>query len=123
MEFQNWPKLWSHVSNTALHRIANCGVLRLLLLLGCIGGPILGLWLAPQAFATDGVWVGFGIGASASGTIVYFIREYFLYLVKAEHIAVLVELMEGRKLPKGKSQLGYAKDIVARRFTRTSSLP
>ncbi len=93
----------------------------LLLIAGWIGGPALGALLAPASFWRAGAWIGFGIGASASSVAVYFLREYFLYLVKAGHIAVLVELMEGRSLPKGKGQLAYAKDIVSNRFVEASA--
>jgi hypothetical protein len=93
----------------------------LLLLIGCIGGPVLGALLVPESMWHVGAWMGFAVGALASGTVVYFLREYFLYLVKAGHIAVLVELMEGRALPSGKGQFAYAKDIVSERFVEASA--
>ena len=52
----------------------------------------------------------------------YFVREYLLYLVKAGHIAVLVELFEGRELPAGRSQIDYAQSIVRERFGESSVL-
>jgi len=70
---------------------------------------------------TGGMWggiIGFGI-ASAS---MYFIREYLLYLVKAGHIAVLVELAEGREIPGGKGQIEYARECVQERFVTSSVL-
>ena len=70
------------------------------------------------AGATYGGLVGFGI----AGGILYFIREYLLYLVKAGHIAVLVELAEGREIPGGKGQIAYAKDQVKERFGTSSLL-
>jgi hypothetical protein len=79
--------------------------------IGTIGGEAEagGLW---------GGLAGFGI----AGAIMYFIREYLLYLVKAGHIAVLVELMEGRELPGGKGQIDYAQSIVRERFAQSSVL-
>ena len=71
--------------------------------------------------AAGGMWggmAGFGI---ASG-IMYLLREYLLYMVKAGHIAVLVELMEGRELPGGRSQIDYAQSIVRERFMESSVL-
>jgi hypothetical protein len=62
--------------------------------------------------------VGFGLTAGA----IYFLREYILYLVKAGHIAVLVELLEGRGIPQGQTQIGYANEIVAARFVEASVL-
>ena len=52
----------------------------------------------------------------------YFLREYLLYLVKAGHIAVLVELLDGRGVPQGQGQIGYATSIVRERFAETSVL-
>lgn len=78
---------------------------------GSIGGnaPGGGMW---------GGILGFGM---ASG-IMYFIREYLLYMVKAGHIAVLVELMEGKELPRGRSQIDHAQQVVRERFTESSIL-
>ncbi len=90
-----------------------------LLILGFLGGPALGVWLAPESMSTFGFYGGLVVGGGGASMIVYALREYFLYLVKAGHIAVLVELMEGRTLPK--SQLSYAKGIVAERFACASA--
>ncbi len=62
--------------------------------------------------------IGFGLTAGA----IYFAREYILYLVKAGHIAVLVELLEGRGIPQGQGQISYATGIVRERFLETSVL-
>ena len=68
-----------------------------------------------------GLWGGiFGFGLASAG--VYLIREYLLYMVKAGHIAVLVELMEGKELPGGKGQIDYAQGIVRERFAQSSIL-
>ncbi|MFO7763237.1 MAG: hypothetical protein R6V61_05845 [Wenzhouxiangellaceae bacterium] len=79
--------------------------------IGTIGGEAEagGLW---------GGLVGFGI----AGAIMYFIREYLLYLVKAGHIAVLVELMDGKEIPGGRGQIDYAQSIVRERFAQSSVL-
>jgi hypothetical protein len=61
---------------------------------------------------------GFGLTAGA----IFFAREYLLYLVKAGHIAVMIELMDGRGVPQGQSQIGYATEIVRERFVETSVL-
>ena len=62
--------------------------------------------------------IGFGLTA---GTI-FFLREYLLYMVKAGHIAVLVELIDGRGIPQGQSQISYASDIVRQHFAETNVL-
>jgi len=70
---------------------------------------------------TGGLYGGL-IGFGLAGAAMYFLREYLLYLVKAGHIAVLVELMEGKTLPQGKGQIDYAQQIVRERFTESSVL-
>lgn len=70
------------------------------------------------AATTWGGLAGFAITAGA----IFFAREYILYLVKAGHIAVMVELMEGRGVPQGQSQIGYAAGIVRERFVETNVL-
>ncbi len=68
-----------------------------------------------------GLWGGLlGFGIASVG--VYLIREYLLYMVKAGHIAVLVELMQGKELPGGKGQIDYAQGIVRERFAQSSIL-
>jgi hypothetical protein len=65
-----------------------------------------------------GGFLGFGIVSAA----LYFAREYILYLVKAGHIAVMVELYDGHDAPSGKSQLGFGADFVKSHFTESSVL-
>jgi uncharacterized membrane protein len=72
----------------------------------------------PGAFSVWGGLLGFGLVS----TVVYFLREYLLYLVKAGHIAVLVELMDGKELPAGRSQIEYAQKLVRERFAESSVL-
>ncbi len=71
-----------------------------------------------------------GIGAFWGGTIglglvsaaLYFAREYILYLVKAAHIAVLVELLDGKDVPAGQGQLAYGAAFVKTHFAQSSVL-
>ncbi len=67
------------------------------------------------------LWGG-GLGFTLTAGILYFLREYLLYVVKAGHIAVMVELLEGDEIPKGQSQIKYAKQIVTERFGQASIL-
>jgi hypothetical protein len=67
------------------------------------------------------VWGGIGGFGLTAGTI-YFLREYILYIVKAGHIAVLVELMEGKQIPGGQGQIAYAQGVVRERFVEASVL-
>lgn len=72
----------------------------------------------PGAYSVWGGLIGFGI----ISVVAYLLREYLLYMVKAGHIAVLVELMDGRELPQGRGQIDYAQEIVRQRFAQASIL-
>lgn len=61
---------------------------------------------------------GFGLTAG----VIYLLREYILYTVKAGHIAVMVEMIDGRPLPEGRGQIAHATAVVKERFTETSVL-
>ncbi|MDO8885045.1 hypothetical protein, partial [Pseudotabrizicola sp.] len=65
-----------------------------------------------------GAFAGFGLTAG----VIFFFRDYLLYIVKAGHIAVMVEAMQGRDLPGGQGQIAYARGIVAERFGTASAL-
>jgi hypothetical protein len=54
--------------------------------------------------------------------VLYLMREYLLYIVKAGHIAVMVEALDGRELPQGQGQIAYAKTIISERFGEASVL-
>jgi multisubunit Na+/H+ antiporter MnhC subunit len=62
--------------------------------------------------------VGFGLTAG----VIYLLREYILYIVKAGHIAVLVDLLDGKDMPDGKGQIAHARTVVTARFAETSVL-
>lgn len=70
------------------------------------------------AATTWGGVIGFG----GTAGVIYLMREYLLYIVKAGHIAVMVEALDGRDLPKGQGQIAYAKTIVTERFGEASIL-
>lgn len=71
--------------------------------------------------AVFSIWGGiFGFGAVS--VAVYWVREYLLYLLKAGHIAVLVELMQGKELPEGRGQIEHARAVVTARFGEASVL-
>ncbi|KAA0891001.1 hypothetical protein [Pusillimonas sp. ANT_WB101] len=78
--------------------------------------------LGDEGFQTSAsIWggvAGFGITAA----ILYFLREYLLYMVKAGHIAVLVNLIDGQPLPEGRSQIAHAQQIVKSRYAQANVL-
>src|SRR5262245_27195787 len=49
--------------------------------------------------------IGGGAGLGITALVLYWFREYGLYLVKAGHIAVLVEILDGRDVPGGRGQI------------------
>lgn len=73
---------------------------------------------APFAFAFYGGAAGFVL----TSIVVYWIREYILYVVKAGHIAVMVHLIDGREVPGGQGQIAYAKQVVTARFAEANIL-
>ena len=72
----------------------------------------------PVTFALWGGIFGFGLVS----LVLYWIREYILYLVKAGHIAVMVHLIDGRDVPGGQSQIAYAQGVVTERFAEANVL-
>ncbi len=66
-----------------------------------------------QASAT--IWGGV-IGFGGTAAVLYFLREYILYMVKAGHIAVMVEYLEGKELPEGRGMIEHAQTVVKERF-------
>lgn len=65
--------------------------------------------------AQSTAWGAFG-GFGLTAGIVFFFRDWLLYIVKAGHIAVMVELMQGREIPGGRAQIDHARRVVAQRF-------
>ncbi|MFC5386200.1 hypothetical protein ACFPLB_09510 [Aquamicrobium segne] len=108
-------------------------VLRMAIYFGIAVGYVLvtgtgaGIGYGVGGFGDDGfqanstLWGGM-IGFGVFGAVMYWAREYILYIVKAGHIAVLVELIDGKPLPEGKSQVTYATTVVKERFAQASVL-
>lgn len=84
-------------------------------------GWVVGIFGTDDFQASAAMWGG-GLGFALTAGVIYFLREYILYMVKAGHIAVMVELLEGRELPGGKGQINYAQAMVKERFVQSSVL-
>ncbi|HVX81674.1 MAG TPA: hypothetical protein VHB23_09855 [Devosiaceae bacterium] len=80
-----------------------------------------GAFGGPDFHAVTTFWGGV-IGFVVTAGALYLAREYILYLVKAGHLAVLVELLEGRDVPMGRPQIDYATAMVKERFIETHVL-
>ena len=72
----------------------------------------------PAAGTFWGGAIGFGLVSGA----LYFAREYILYLMKAAHIAVLVQVYDHQPIPGGQGQIAYGANFVKTHFTESSVL-
>jgi len=72
----------------------------------------------PPVFALWGGILGFGVVS----VVLYWLREYILYMVKAGHIAAMVHLIDGRPIPGGQGQIAYARKVVQERFVEANAL-
>ncbi|WIY52236.1 hypothetical protein O9Z70_12280 [Devosia sp. YIM 151766] len=128
--------MWDFSIGSALGMMARTTpfiVLRMAVYFGIALGYILvtgtgaGIGYGVGGFGDDGFqasstfWGG-AIGFGVFGAVMYWAREYILYVVKAGHIAVLVELIDGKPMPEGKSQITYAASVVQQRFAQASVL-
>lgn len=73
-------------------------------------------------FQANSTFWGGAVGFGGTAAVLYFLREYILYMVKAGHIAVMVEMIDGRDLPVGKGQIAHAQGIVKDRFAQANML-
>ncbi len=87
-----------------------------------MGGGIGYLFGAVSANKPAGVFYGMVGGFTLVSGVLFYLREYLLYMVKAGHIAVIVKVLDGEDIPEGKSQIRYAQDIVKQRFKEASVL-
>lgn len=78
--------------------------------------------MGDEGFRTASTFWGGAIGFGIVGAVMYILREYLLYVVKAGHIAVLVELLDGQTLPEGRGQIDHAQTVVQERFGQASLL-
>lgn len=69
-----------------------------------------------------GLFYGMVGGFSLVSGVLYYVREYLLYLVKAGHIAVIVKHLDNEPMPEGKGQIKYAQEVVKERFKESSVL-
>ena len=95
--------------------------LAFVIITGAGAGIGYGIGSIAKKAAAGGMWGGL-VGFGVASAVMYFIREYLLYIVKAGHIAVLVELVEGRDIPGGKGQIEYARRQVQERFATSTVL-
>ena len=78
--------------------------------------------LGDEGFRASATFFGGLTGFGIVAVVMYWLREYILYMVKAGHIAVMVELIDNRPMPEGRSQIGHAQAMVRERFGEASVL-
>lgn len=69
-------------------------------------------------FGGNGMWMGFMIWIACMGGIRFALMHYAGYLIKAGHIAVIVEMFKTGELPE--QQVEYGKNLVKERFLTTN---
>ncbi len=75
-----------------------------------------------EEFRLNTTFWGGATGFVLTAGVLFFIRDYILYIVKAGHIAVMVEVMEGGTIPEGRGQIDHARKVVTERFGQASAL-
>lgn len=104
-------------------------IVYLVISIGFVLGTGLGAgagWGIGAAFRGDNAIMGAVIGALVGLCVVFgvlwWVRQYILYLVKAGHVAAMDLLLRGGTLPPGQDQIGYATTIVKARFLEVNVL-
>ncbi len=62
------------------------------------------------------------VGFVLCGFAIYYTRGLWFYLVKARHIALLVDAVAEKMIPEGSAQIDYARQRVAKRFASAREL-
>ncbi len=75
-----------------------------------------------DAFQSTSTFWGGTLGFGLTAGVIFFFRDYILYLVKAGHIAVMVQLLDNKPIPGGRGQIDYARTVVTERFGQASAL-
>jgi hypothetical protein len=75
-----------------------------------------------EEFRASSTFYGGLFGFAGTAGVIFFLRDYLLYIVKAGHIAVMVEVMDGGTIPEGRGQIDYARGVVTARFGQASAL-
>ena len=88
---------------------------------GAGAGWTVGLF-GDEDFRISSTFWGGGLAFAIAGGALFFFRDYLLYMVKAAHIALMVEFLEGRDIPRGRDQVSFAQNLVKERFKEASFL-
>lgn len=128
--------MWNFSIGTSLGLVARTWPFVLLRLvvyalaaLGMMFGTGIGVgvgWGIGLAFGGDGeiggALIGGFVGLGLVLGVLWWVRQYFLYLVKAGHVAAMEALLRGGDIPGGRSQIEYATQMVKHRFIEVNVL-
>ncbi|CAA0106400.1 Uncharacterised protein [Starkeya nomas] len=96
---------------------------------GFVFGTVLGLvigWIVGNALSGESGLVGATIGGLCGLGLVFgvlwWVRQYLVYLIKAGHVAAMDALLRGGKLPSGLPQIAHAVATVKARFLEVNVL-
>lgn len=129
-------RMWDFSIGTSFSLVARTlpfVALRLVVYLAISIGFVLGTGIGAgvgfgigAAFHADNAVLGALIGALVGLCLVFgvlwWVRQYILYLVKAGHVAAMDLLLRGGTLPAGQDQISYATTIVKARFIEVNVL-
>jgi len=87
-----------------------------------VGGGIGYLFGTVGGNAGGGGGIGGLIGVVLVSGLLFWVRQYILYLVRAAHVAVLVTLLDGKPVPAGRSQIEFAQGMVRQHFASSNVL-
>ncbi|MCB1417887.1 MAG: hypothetical protein KDJ74_02330 [Notoacmeibacter sp.] len=113
---RTWPFVVARFAAVCLLMATFLGMIAAGGVLGYAGGQSFAPGLEP-AGATLGGMAGIWLGGQLAGMV----HEYVIYLVKAGHIAVMVEMLDGKAIaPAG--QIAHGRAVVKDRFVEASVL-
>jgi len=69
-----------------------------------------------------GTGVGGLLGFAIVSGVLYWARQYLLYLVRAAHVAVLVQLLDGKPVAGGQGQIAFGRELVTQHFATSNVL-
>jgi len=113
--FRTWPFIVLRIAlyfGIALLYIASTGA----------GSSVGYLLYASSEDASIGMAYGAFAGFAGACGLLYWAREYVLYLVKAGHLSALVSIYDGEPIPAGRAMVVQATAEVKKRFTESSVL-
>lgn len=83
-------------------------------------------WAIGLAFSGDGPITGALIGGLCGLAVVFgvlwWVRQYLVYMIKAGHVAAMDALLRGGAIPGGQAQIAYAVAMVRARFLEVNVL-